>query len=49
VLYLQLIIILVGGDVYSEAFLVTDFVNLKIKLTQFFSGAHRVRYVYMYS
>jgi hypothetical protein len=27
----------------SDAFLVTDFVNLKIKPTQFFRGAHRDR------
>jgi hypothetical protein len=42
-LYLRLIILLVGGDVPvdSESFLVTDFVNLKIKPAQFFVGAHR--------
>jgi hypothetical protein len=36
---------LVGGDVPvdSEALLVTDFVNLKIKPTQSFRGAHRGR------
>jgi hypothetical protein len=35
----------VGGDVPvdSEALLVTDFVNLKIKPTQTFEGAHRGR------
>jgi hypothetical protein len=35
----------VGGDVPidSEALLVIDFVNLKIKLTQSFGGAHRGR------
>jgi hypothetical protein len=35
----------VGGDVPvdSEALLVTDFMNLKIKLVQFFGGAHRSR------
>jgi hypothetical protein len=35
----------VGGDVLidSEAFLVTDFVNLKIKLTQSFRCAYRGR------
>jgi hypothetical protein len=35
----------VGGDVPvdSEALLVTDFVNLKIKPTQSFEGAHRGR------
>jgi hypothetical protein len=35
----------VGGDVPvdSEALLVTDFVNLKIKPTQSFKGAHRGR------
>jgi hypothetical protein len=34
----------VGADVHidSEALLVTDFVNLKIKLTQSFVRAHRV-------
>jgi hypothetical protein len=44
-LYLLLIILSVGGDVPvdSEALLVTDFVNLKIKLTQSFRGAHRGR------
>jgi hypothetical protein len=33
----------VGGDdpIDSEVFLVTDFVNLKIKLAQSFRGAHR--------
>jgi hypothetical protein len=33
----------VGGDVpiNSDALLVTDFMNLKIKPTQFFGGAHR--------
>jgi hypothetical protein len=35
----------VGGDVSvdSQTFLVTDFVNLKIKSAQFFRGAHRGR------
>jgi hypothetical protein len=35
----------VGGDVLidSEAFLVTDFVNLKIKPAQSFGGTHRGR------
>jgi hypothetical protein len=35
----------VGGDIPidSEALLVIDFVNLKIKLTQSFGGAHRGR------
>jgi hypothetical protein len=41
VLYLQLIILSVEDDVDSEAILMTDFVNLKIKLTQSFRGAHR--------
>jgi hypothetical protein len=38
----------VGGNVsiYSEALLVTNFVNLKIKPIQSFGGAHRGR-VYM--
>jgi hypothetical protein len=42
-LYLWLIIFLVGGDVSvnRETFLVTDFVNFKIKLTQSFKYAHR--------
>jgi hypothetical protein len=36
---------LVGGDVIvdSETLSVTDFMNLKIKLTQSFGGAHRGR------
>jgi hypothetical protein len=35
----------VGGDVTvdNESLLMTDFVNLKIKLTQSFGGAHRGR------
>jgi hypothetical protein len=35
----------VGGDVSvnRETFLMTDFVNFKIKLTQFFKCAHRSR------
>jgi hypothetical protein len=43
VLYLRLIIFLVGDDVFidSETFLVTDFVNLKIKSAQSFRGTHR--------
>jgi hypothetical protein len=43
VLYLRLIILSVGEDVPvdSETLLVTDFVNLKIKLAQSFKGAHR--------
>jgi hypothetical protein len=43
VLYLRLIIFLVGDDVFidSETFLVTDFVNLKIKSTQSFRDTHR--------
>jgi hypothetical protein len=43
VLYLRLIIFSVKDDVpiNSEVLLVTDFVNLKIKPTQFFKGAHR--------
>jgi hypothetical protein len=45
VLYLRLIILSVGGDVPidSETFLVTDFVNLKIKPHQSFRGAHKDR------
>jgi hypothetical protein len=44
-MYLRLIILSVGGDVCvnSETFLVTDFVNLKIKPTQSFGGAHKGR------
>ncbi len=44
-LHLRLIILSVGGDVPvdSEILLVTDFMNLKIKSTQSFGGAHRVR------
>jgi hypothetical protein len=44
-LHLRLIILSVGGDVLvdSEALLVTDFVNLKIKPTQSFRCAHRNR------
>jgi hypothetical protein len=40
---LELIILLVGGDVSidSEIFLVTDFVNLKIKPIQSFRCAHK--------
>jgi hypothetical protein len=45
VLYLWLIIFLVGGDVSvnSETFLITDFINLKIKSAQSFRGAYRDR------
>jgi hypothetical protein len=44
-MYLRLIILSVGCDVLvdSEALLVTDFMNLKIKLAQSFGGAHRDR------
>jgi hypothetical protein len=44
-LHLRLIILSVGGDVPvdSETFLVTDFVNLKIKSAQSYEGAHRGR------
>jgi hypothetical protein len=44
-LYLRLIILSVGGDVPidSDALLVTDFMNLKIKSAQSFRGAHRGR------
>jgi hypothetical protein len=51
VLYLRLIILSVGGDVSvdSDAFLMIDFVNLKIKPTQYFRDAHRDRvYVCVY-
>jgi hypothetical protein len=42
-LYLQLIIFLVGDDVSidNKTFLVTDFVNLKIKSVQSFRNAHK--------
>jgi hypothetical protein len=45
ILYLRLIIFSVGVDVSidSEALLLTDFVNLKIKLAQSFGGIHRDR------
>jgi hypothetical protein len=45
VLYLRLIIISVGGDVPvdSDAFLMIDFINFKIKPTQYFRDAHRDR------
>jgi hypothetical protein len=44
-LYLWLIILSVEGNVPvdSEAFLVTDFINLKIKPDHSFRGAHRGR------
>jgi hypothetical protein len=45
VLHLRIIILLVGDDVpiNSDAFLVTDFVNIKIKLHQSFKCALRNR------
>jgi hypothetical protein len=45
VLHLQLIILSAGGDVPvdSKSLLVTDFVNLNIKLAQSFRGAHMDR------
>jgi hypothetical protein len=45
VLYLWLIILPVGGDISidSNALLVIDFVNLKIKPAQSFRDAHRNR------
>jgi hypothetical protein len=41
----------VGDDIPidSEMILVTDFVNLKIKPTQFFGGAHKVGCAYVCS
>jgi hypothetical protein len=51
VLHLQLIILLVGGDVSvdSETPLVIDFMNLKIKSTQSFECDHRDRmYVHVF-
>jgi hypothetical protein len=41
VLYLQLIILFVKGDIDSEVILMTDFMNLKIKPAQSFRCAHR--------
>jgi hypothetical protein len=45
VLYLRLIILSMRGDVSvdSETLLMTDFVNLKIKLTQSFGDAYTSR------
>jgi hypothetical protein len=51
VLYLCLIILLPEGDIPidSETLLVTDFMNLKINLTQSFKDDHRSRiYVCIY-
>jgi hypothetical protein len=50
VLYLWLIIFLLGANVSvdSEMFLVTDFVNLKIKSTEFFRGVHKIKCVYIH-
>jgi hypothetical protein len=51
VLYLRLIILSVGDDVPvdSDALLVTDFMNFKIKPTQSFKGAHRDRmYIHIF-
>jgi hypothetical protein len=44
-LHLLLIILSVGSDVSvdSESLLVIDFINLKIKLTRSFGGAHNGR------
>jgi hypothetical protein len=50
-LYLQLIIFLVGGDVIinNETFLMIDFMNLKIKLAPSFKSAHKnMIYIYMF-
>jgi hypothetical protein len=50
-LYLWLIIFLLEDDVLinNEVFLVTDFVNLKIKLAQSFRYAHKIRmYVHIF-
>jgi hypothetical protein len=52
VLYLRLIIFLVGGDISidNDIFLVIDFMNLKIKSTQFFGCAFKDSvYIYVYS
>jgi hypothetical protein len=45
ILYLWLIILLVRGNIPidSETLLMTDFINLKIKLIQFFESAYRSR------
>jgi hypothetical protein len=59
VLHLRLIILLEGGDIPidNDTLLVIDFMNLKIKSTQSFRGAHMNRmcvyihiddYLYMY-
>jgi hypothetical protein len=51
VLYLQLIILSVICDVFvdNEMFLVTDFMNLKIKPSQSFKIAHRNKmYIHSY-
>jgi hypothetical protein len=51
VLYLQLIIFSLEDDVPvdSETFLITDFINLKIKSIQFFKGAHKDKiYIYIF-
>jgi hypothetical protein len=47
VLHLRLIILFGDVPVDSEPLLIIDFMNLKIKPTQSFKSAHRVR-VYMY-
>jgi hypothetical protein len=50
-MYLRLIILSVEGDipVDSKELLITDFVNLKIKPTQYFKDAHNNRiYIYIY-
>jgi hypothetical protein len=43
VLHLRLIIFLMGGNIFvdSDVLLVTDFMNIKIKLVQSFRGTHR--------
>jgi hypothetical protein len=42
-LYLRLIILLIRGDIFadSETFLMTDFMNFKIKPVQSFRYAHK--------
>jgi hypothetical protein len=50
-LYLWLIILLVGGDIFvdSETFLMTDFMNFKIKPVQSFRYAHKdIMYVHVF-
>jgi hypothetical protein len=50
-LYLRLIILLIRGDIFadSETFLMTDFMNFKIKPVQSFIYAHKdIMYVHVF-